>query len=164
MRELSFDPYATLGIPPRADTRQVRDAYHRLARQHHPDRSDDRRANERMQCINRAWAILSSPARRARHDAESLAAPTASPGHWEGAPRRASRWQPPPRAWSAAPAPTRGHRTWSVRSGDEGVGAWRFVLGALILLLAIGPLVIGALSLPVFGLLVFLTAGLARRD
>lgn len=66
MRELSFDPYATLGIPPRADTRQVRDAYHRLARQHHPDRSDDRRANERMQCINRAWAILSSPARRAR--------------------------------------------------------------------------------------------------
>jgi curved DNA-binding protein len=68
MTHAAFDPYATLGLRPGADATQVREAYRRLARRHHPDRSGDPRATQRMQALNHAWAILSDPARRAVHD------------------------------------------------------------------------------------------------
>jgi DnaJ-class molecular chaperone len=49
-----YDPYsyAILGISPTATTSQVKEAYHRLARQYHPDLNKDPLASERMKEIN----------------------------------------------------------------------------------------------------------------
>lgn len=67
------DPlYDRLGVPPSASTEEIRRAYLRLARVHHPDfhtDADARLSNEReMQSINEAWAVLGDPERRRAHD------------------------------------------------------------------------------------------------
>lgn len=54
------DPYEILGLPFNATASQVKQAYHRLARQYHPDLNKDARASERMKDINwkpDCWAI-----------------------------------------------------------------------------------------------------------
>lgn len=164
MAQPTFDPYATLGISRGADARQVRDAYRRLAREHHPDRSADRRATERMQRINRAWEMLSNPAQRAQYDADVAAARTASTGHWSGAPRRtAAQWAPPPPAWSAGTTTVPGYRPPPARSDVEDGRSGPGVLAALVLCLVLGPLLIGVAPLPVFGLFVLLAARFATR-
>jgi molecular chaperone DnaJ len=58
--------YEVLGVAPTAATSEVREAYVRLARRHHPDRAggDD----EAMRAINDAWSILGDPTRRASYD------------------------------------------------------------------------------------------------
>lgn len=64
-------PYEVLGLRPGASADEIRRAYVRLARLHHPDVVDpDRRAaaEKRMQEINEAWAVLGSAERRARLD------------------------------------------------------------------------------------------------
>jgi DnaJ-class molecular chaperone len=64
------DYYATLGLPPRADPRQVKEAYRRLAFEHHPDRNRDTpSAADTMKRINEAYAVLSHPAKRREYDA-----------------------------------------------------------------------------------------------
>ena len=60
-----------LGIPRRANERQVRQAYRRLAKRYHPDLHPDATASERMRRVNRAWEVLSSPAERAAYDARA---------------------------------------------------------------------------------------------
>ena len=67
------DPlYYRLGVAPSASAEEIRGAYLRLARIHHPDFHTEaaaRRSNEReMQSINEAWAVLGDPARRREHD------------------------------------------------------------------------------------------------
>lgn len=62
------DPYEILGIPPNATASQVKQAYHRLARQYHPDLNKDARASERMKDINWANGILSDPQERSMYD------------------------------------------------------------------------------------------------
>jgi DnaJ like chaperone protein len=55
------DPYAVLGIDPNAGEREIKTAYRRLIRQHHPDKLGDvpdefkRRAEERAREINAAY-------------------------------------------------------------------------------------------------------------
>jgi DnaJ-class molecular chaperone len=64
------DYYATLGLPPQADPRQVKEAYRRLAFEHHPDRNRDTpSAADTMKRINEAYAVLSHPAKRREYDA-----------------------------------------------------------------------------------------------
>jgi hypothetical protein len=66
--------YAVLGVDAGASTAEVRKAYLRLAREHHPDfhtneRAATRAANEReMQRISEAWQVLGDPARRRAYD------------------------------------------------------------------------------------------------
>lgn len=67
------DPlYARLGVTPSASAADIRSAYLKLARIHHPDFHNNdaaRQSNEReMQSINEAWAILGDPERRRAHD------------------------------------------------------------------------------------------------
>ncbi|MEO1055796.1 MAG: J domain-containing protein [Actinomycetota bacterium] len=75
--------YAVLGIRPDASDQEVRDAFRRLARQHHPDRSAAERAGaDRMAEINEAYRVLSDPSRRAVYDASlrrSPAEPSTAP-------------------------------------------------------------------------------------
>lgn len=72
--------YEVLGVAPTASQEELRRAYLRLARRHHPDRlaakeslttdSDARAASERrMRDVNEAWRVLSDPAGRASYDA-----------------------------------------------------------------------------------------------
>jgi curved DNA-binding protein CbpA len=73
MNTTTLDPYATLGIPRGASEQQVRQAYRRLAKRYHPDLHPTVDATERMQRVNQAWELLSSPVRRASYEADFAA-------------------------------------------------------------------------------------------
>ena len=63
--------YEVLGVGRNASGPEVRRAYVRLAREHHPDfhtGTGHAAAERRMQQINDAWAVLGDPARRRRYD------------------------------------------------------------------------------------------------
>ncbi len=62
--------YENLKIPRDATQSEIKAAYRRLRSEHHPDRNPDPRSTLRMQIINEAWDVLSSPEKRANHDAE----------------------------------------------------------------------------------------------
>ena len=64
-RRFGADPYATLGISPTATRAEAKEAYLRLAKQHHPDRSGDA---TRFRAIADAWEIIGDKAKRALHD------------------------------------------------------------------------------------------------
>lgn len=65
------DHYATLGLDRRCTTAQIRAAYRRLVKQHHPDvNRTEPAATARAQALNTAHATLSDPARRAAYDRE----------------------------------------------------------------------------------------------
>ena len=63
------DYYEVLGIEPIASAEEIRVAYHKLAFQCHPDRNHKgKEANNKMQEINEAYAILSDPIKRKEYD------------------------------------------------------------------------------------------------
>ncbi len=64
----SADYYEILGISPDASQEEIKRAYRRLARQYHPDVSDDPEAGEKFKVINEAYQVLSDPVKRAEYD------------------------------------------------------------------------------------------------
>ncbi|MBA4291911.1 hypothetical protein C0431_02980 [bacterium] len=60
--------YETLGISQHANAKQVREAYHKLAREYHPDVNTSQDAHDRMAEINVAFEVLSDPLRRNQYD------------------------------------------------------------------------------------------------
>lgn len=63
------DYYDILGVPRAADEKEIRQAYRRLARQHHPDvNPGDDAAAERFKSINAAYEVLSDADKRAKYD------------------------------------------------------------------------------------------------
>lgn len=80
--------YERLGVATDAPFERIRDAYRRLAREHHPDHERSS-AGLAMAAINEAYRVLSDPGRRANYDATlrgSAIGPTVSrpsdPGSW----------------------------------------------------------------------------------
>jgi len=61
--------YETLGVAKSAKPEALRKAYRKLARQHHPDVSQDPKAHDLMSKINEAFETLIDPERRADYDA-----------------------------------------------------------------------------------------------
>ncbi|HEV7677290.1 MAG TPA: DnaJ C-terminal domain-containing protein [Candidatus Dormibacteraeota bacterium] len=77
------DYYATLGVPPGAPQKDIRSAYRKLARQHHPDvNPGDSGAEARFKEINEAHEVLSDAEKRAQYDEMRE--------RWQ----RGERWQP----------------------------------------------------------------------
>jgi molecular chaperone DnaJ len=65
----SPDLYAILEVDPSASQEELKKAYRRLARQHHPDANPDDPASEaHFKEVSQAYEILSDPERRANYD------------------------------------------------------------------------------------------------
>jgi molecular chaperone DnaJ len=62
------DYYEVLGVPRNASAEEIRGAFRKLARQYHPDVSQEPNAEERFKEINEAYAVLSEPDKRAAYD------------------------------------------------------------------------------------------------
>ena len=70
---MEFDPYAALGVPRTATTDEIRRAYLRQVRIHHPDTRPTNlqskpSADEPLRRAMAAYALLRDPERRARYD------------------------------------------------------------------------------------------------
>ncbi|HSL12605.1 MAG TPA: molecular chaperone DnaJ [Actinomycetota bacterium] len=63
------DLYEVLGVSRDASHEDIKRAYRRLAREHHPDVNGDPAAEERFKELTGAYEILSDPEKRARYDA-----------------------------------------------------------------------------------------------
>ena len=63
------DYYATLGVPRTATEKEIRSAFRKLARKHHPDvNQGDKSAEERFKEINEAHEVLGDPDKRKKYD------------------------------------------------------------------------------------------------
>ena len=64
------DAYEVLGISRDADDQEVKQAYYRLAKEHHPDKNPDNReeATEKFKDIQAAYEALKDPQSRARYN------------------------------------------------------------------------------------------------
>ncbi|MBN1543410.1 J domain-containing protein [candidate division KSB1 bacterium] len=63
------DYYQILGVSEKADSAEIKSAYRRLAKNHHPDANKgDPKAEERFKQISEAYSVLSNSKRRAEYD------------------------------------------------------------------------------------------------
>jgi curved DNA-binding protein CbpA len=95
--------YEVLGVPRNATRQEIKDKYHNLARQYHPDRAKDKvLADKLFVQINRAYTTLQSDLKRAQYDAslDALAYVPPQPS----APRMQQTSQPAARASQSPPS------------------------------------------------------------
>lgn len=63
------DPYEVLGVSRSASADEIKSAYRRLARQHHPDVNENKKeSEEKFKEISEAYAVLSDAQKRAQYD------------------------------------------------------------------------------------------------
>jgi DnaJ-class molecular chaperone len=88
------DYYATLGVTKAATDKEIKQAFRKLARKHHPDvNPGDKQAELRFKEINEAYEVLGDPAKRKKYDelganwrmyeqAEAQGGPNPFAGRW----------------------------------------------------------------------------------
>jgi curved DNA-binding protein len=103
------DYYATLGVARDASADDIKKAYRRLAREHHPDVSGDPSSTERFKEIGEAYATLKDAEKRAAYDAL-------------GRQPAGQEFRPPP-GWDFAGAAPGGAGAGAGRSGGFAPGA-----------------------------------------
>ncbi len=70
------DYYEVLGVPRNATEADIKKAYRKLARQHHPDRNPgDKQAEARFKEVQEAYDVLNDKAKRAQYDRFGFAGP-----------------------------------------------------------------------------------------
>src|ERR1700716_1377604 len=63
------DYYETLAVPKTASEDEIKSAFRKLARKHHPDVAKDKKAaEEKFKEINEAYEVLSDPEKRKKYD------------------------------------------------------------------------------------------------
>lgn len=88
------DYYKTLGVAKTATADEIKKAFRKLARQHHPDLAQDKKAaEEKFKEINEAYEVLSDAEKRKKYD-------ELGPG-WEQAGAGGGGFRPPP-GWQQA--------------------------------------------------------------
>lgn len=70
----SKDYYNTLGVASNASAEDIKKAYRKLMRKHHPDVNRARDAGDKAKEINEAYGVLGEPEKRAAYDAFGSAA------------------------------------------------------------------------------------------
>src|SRR5678810_804048 len=88
------DYYSTLGVAKTASEKEIKQAFRKLARKHHPDvNPGDKAAESKFKEINEAYEVLGDPAKRKKYDelganwrayeqAERTGAPNPFAGQW----------------------------------------------------------------------------------
>src|SRR5579883_731919 len=67
------DPYQTLGVSKTATEEEIRKAYRKLAKKHHPDLNPgNAEAEKRFKEISAAYSLLSDPEKRRAYDAGEI--------------------------------------------------------------------------------------------
>ena len=101
------DYYETLGVPKTATEDEIRTAFRKLARKHHPDVAKDKKAaEEKFKEINEAYEVLSDAEKRKKYD--QLGAGWNQPGGFQ-----------PPSGWGAQ-QPGGGFQQWQWGGGENG--------------------------------------------
>ena len=63
------DYYSTLGVAKTATEKEIKQAYRKLARKHHPDvNPNDKSAEAKFKEINEAYEVLGDPPKRKKYD------------------------------------------------------------------------------------------------
>lgn len=126
---MARDLYAVLGLEKGADEAEIKKAYRKLAKQHHPDLNpDDKGAEERFKEASNAFAILGDPERRAAYDRGEIDAkgdPTFAGAGRPGSRQSGARQGPYYRDFAEGP----GGRKYTyayTEDGPEGMGAGGF--------------------------------------
>lgn len=66
---MARNPYIVLGLAPTASDAEIRAAFRKLAKQHHPDRNpDDKKAEEKFKEVSAAFDVIGDPDRRKKFD------------------------------------------------------------------------------------------------
>ena len=82
---MAKDYYDILGVKKDAGEAEIKAAYRKLAREHHPDRNPgDKNAETRFKEIQEAFAVLSDKKKRAQYDRFGSVGPEVPPGDWNG--------------------------------------------------------------------------------
>src|SRR5207249_1187089 len=67
--DMARDYYSVLGVKKDANQKEIKTAFRKLARKHHPDvNPGDKAAEERFKEINAAHDVLSDPKKRSKYD------------------------------------------------------------------------------------------------
>ncbi len=81
------DYYKTLGVERAADADEIRKAYRKLARKHHPDLNPgDKSAEEHFKKVQEAYDILSEPKKKQMYDQYGFYSENGAPGAGPGGP------------------------------------------------------------------------------
>jgi curved DNA-binding protein len=119
------DLYETLGVSRSADTRQIHNAYRKLARKYHPDVNRTAGAEDKFKDVAAAYEVLSDPDKRADYD-------RFGPDYRQYANAGQGQGQPPRRGRRGTASPGGGYSTWTTTSsgGPEGIN-WDDLFGGM---------------------------------
>src|SRR5688572_15695758 len=69
IKTMAKDFYATLGVSRKADDKEIRSAYRKLARKYHPDvNPNDKTSEAKFKEVSEAYEVLSDPEKRKLYD------------------------------------------------------------------------------------------------